>query len=158
MDDPSRSPVPPMTTDHVHEESDVAIRPLALFLVFLVLGLVLVAVTMSWMFGWFLATTNIQSNFTPVIKPPEVEFTAPALQVSPRRDLQLLREREAQILQATEWIDPAQGVVRIPIERAMEVVAERGFPRWPQVDVMSTESPNEQPSAGAAANAGEEAR
>jgi hypothetical protein len=135
MDDPSRSSAPPITTDHAHEESDVAIRPLATFLVALVVGLAVVALLTAWMFGAFLATTNTAEDAVPVVTPPEESFTAPELQVSPRRDLQLFRAREARVLSSTEWIDREQGIVRIPVERAIKIVAERGFPDWPKAEV-----------------------
>lgn len=135
MDDPSNRSEPPMTADHVHEESDVAIRPLATFLVSLVGALVVVALLMMWMFDWFMATTNIDLTTKPVIPVPEEEFTAPVLQVSPRRDLELFRASEAKLLNSTEWINREQGVVRIPIEQAVEIVAEKGFPNWPAAEV-----------------------
>jgi hypothetical protein len=135
MDDPSLNPVPPMTSEHVHEESDVAIRPLATFLVSLVVGLVIVAGITALMFGAFLKTTNTAENEVPVITPLEEPFVAPELQVSPRRDLELFRAREAQILNTTEWISREQGIVRIPVEQAVKIVAERGFPNWPKAEV-----------------------
>jgi hypothetical protein len=53
---------------------------------------------------------------------------APRLQTSPRDDLLALRERERAALQTYGWVDEQRGIVRIPIERAMSLVAERGLP------------------------------
>ena len=50
---------------------------------------------------------------------------APRLQVDPDRDLESLRAADARVLGSYGWVDPQAGVVRIPIERAMEIVAAR---------------------------------
>jgi hypothetical protein len=44
------------------------------------------------------------------------------------QDLADLHAREDLLLAHYSWVDPAQGKVRIPIERAMELVAQRGLP------------------------------
>jgi hypothetical protein len=54
--------------------------------------------------------------------------TVPHLQISPAEDLEKFREREAAELGTYGWINPTAGVVRIPIERAMDLVLERGLP------------------------------
>ena len=52
--------------------------------------------------------------------PPE-----PRLQARPVLDLEALRAAEAEILDGYSWVDEQAGVARIPIERAMELLAER---------------------------------
>lgn len=56
-------------------------------------------------------------------RPPE-----PRLQDLPAHDLQEFRKREAEALASYGWVEPNAGVVRIPIERAMELTLERGLP------------------------------
>lgn len=56
-------------------------------------------------------------------EPPE-----PRLQTLPRKDLAEVRAEEARILHTYGWVDRDAGVARIPIERAMEIVAEQGVP------------------------------
>jgi hypothetical protein len=53
---------------------------------------------------------------------------APRLEVRPQEDLKQVRERESQLLQGYGWIDRDAGVARIPIDRAMAILAERGWP------------------------------
>jgi hypothetical protein len=53
---------------------------------------------------------------------------APMLQVKPREELKELRAEEDRILSSYGWVDPANGIVRIPIDRAMKLVLERGLP------------------------------
>ncbi len=55
--------------------------------------------------------------------PPE-----PRLQTDPRGDLRDLREREDKVLATYGWVDKAGGVVRIPIEDAIRITAQRGLP------------------------------
>jgi len=56
----------------------------------------------------------------------------PELQPMPRNELVLVREREEHLLHETEWIDPVNGIVRIPIERAMELSLAEGYPARPE--------------------------
>lgn len=55
--------------------------------------------------------------------PPE-----PRLQTDPRDDLSNLRRSEQEVLDSYAWVDRNAGVVRIPIEQAMKLTAERGLP------------------------------
>lgn len=57
---------------------------------------------------------------------------APRLQSSPRVDLLALRAQEDAALGSYGWLDKNQGTVRIPIERAMQLLAERGLPARPE--------------------------
>jgi hypothetical protein len=52
----------------------------------------------------------------------------PRLQVSPPMDLESFRAREEAELHSYGWVNRTSGVVRIPIERAMELVLQQGFP------------------------------
>ena len=51
---------------------------------------------------------------------------APRLQVQPVRHWRDFRDAEMARLSTYGWMDRASGAVHIPIERAMELVAERG--------------------------------
>ncbi len=55
--------------------------------------------------------------------PPE-----PRLQESPRQDLKAMRAREDWDLHNYSWVDRNKGKVAIPIERAMQLIAQRGLP------------------------------
>jgi len=56
----------------------------------------------------------------------------PRLQSAPIADLKDMRAAEEQILTGYGWVDQAHGVVRIPIDRAMDLLAQRGVPTRPQ--------------------------
>lgn len=55
--------------------------------------------------------------------PPE-----PRLQWRPNDDLGKLRAEEEAKLHGYGWVEKGDGVARIPIERAIEILAERGLP------------------------------
>ena len=55
--------------------------------------------------------------------PPE-----PRLQLDAPLDLKRLREQEDAVLNSYGWIDKSSGTVRIPIERAIDLLAQRGLP------------------------------
>ena len=54
------------------------------------------------------------------------EPPAPRLQTQPFRDISELRQREAEQLTTYGWVDKNTGVTRLPIDRAMQLMLERG--------------------------------
>jgi hypothetical protein len=52
--------------------------------------------------------------------PPE-----PRLQVSPIQDLNEILNIEERVLNSYAWVDKNQGIVRIPIDRAMKILIEQ---------------------------------
>ena len=59
-----------------------------------------------------------------VLPPPGV----PQLQVHPDTDLQVYLNNERQILDSYGWVNRKNGVVRIPIQRAMNILLKEGLP------------------------------
>ena len=55
-------------------------------------------------------------------------FPAPQLEVNERNELNGERLREEDTLSTYGWVDQNAGVVRIPIDRAMDLLAQRGLP------------------------------
>ncbi len=63
------------------------------------------------------------------------QFPTPRLQTDDgNQDLADLHAREDLLLDNYSWVDRAQGKVRIPISRAMELLAQRGLPVAPVVE------------------------
>jgi hypothetical protein len=52
----------------------------------------------------------------------------PNLQNQPFKDIYMLRQGETEKLTSYGWVDKDGGVARIPIDRAMELMLQRGFP------------------------------
>ena len=55
-------------------------------------------------------------------------FPTPQLEVNERTELNGERLREEDTLSTYGWVDQNAGVVRIPIDRAMDLLAQRGLP------------------------------
>jgi hypothetical protein len=56
------------------------------------------------------------------------EPPTPRLQTQPFKDVYQLKADELSTLHSYGWIDKANGVARIPIDRAMELTLQRGLP------------------------------
>jgi hypothetical protein len=59
----------------------------------------------------------------------------PHLQLTPAEDLKQFRAREDGELKSYGWINRTAGVVRIPIDRAMESLLQRGLPARSETNV-----------------------
>jgi hypothetical protein len=57
------------------------------------------------------------------LPPPE-----PRLQADPAADLRLMRAEEDAELNDYAWVDRSRGVIRLPIDRAMALLLQRGLP------------------------------
>ena len=76
------------------------------------------------------------SHYRAEISPPALPYEEgapklppePRLQPSPTADLHELKAREDDVLNHYRWIDRANGVVGIPVNRAIELIAQRGIP------------------------------
>jgi len=56
------------------------------------------------------------------------KFPEPRLEKDERKNLKDARVAEDETLYSYGWVDEKAGVVRIPIDRAMELIAQRGLP------------------------------
>lgn len=59
---------------------------------------------------------------------PQSVFPSPKLEEDERNQLDRIRLQEEQTLATYDYVDQKTGVVRIPIDRAMDLIAQRGLP------------------------------
>jgi len=59
-------------------------------------------------------------------------FPQPRLEVNERTQLRSFIEDQDRKLATYDWVDKDKGIVRIPIDRAMELIAKRGLPVHPE--------------------------
>lgn len=71
-------------------------------------------------------------------------FPAPQLEVNERTELNDSRLREENTLSTYDWVDQKAGAVRIPIDRAMDLLSQRGLPVRSQA-AAAEGSANQQP-------------
>ena len=73
--------------------------------------------------------TNAPENTRLIPKDyPQTEFPNPRLETDERGQLNSIRLREEETLASYGYIDKNAGTIRIPIDRAMDLVAQRGLP------------------------------
>jgi hypothetical protein len=112
----------------------VSFKGVIFFLIGLVITGVLIHVGQGYFFSELENETTLsdrramQQHVLPSVAASHTYFPAPREQISPRLDLLSLRAQEEAELNSYGWIDPKAGVVRIPIDRALELVSQRGLP------------------------------
>ena len=83
---------------------------------------------------------------------PNQAFPNPRLETDERGQLNDIRLNEERTLNSYGWVDQQAGTVHIPIERAMDLLAQRGLP----VRSQSANSQSDAAAPGAAESAGDQ--
>ena len=120
-------PTPP-GAQHEHTDIDPSVG--YKFAVWLVVAMLLSA---AIVYGTFVFFERQQTNADVIAqKYPLADKTrqppTPNLQNQPFKDVYQLQHTEAEKLTTYGWVDKEGGIARIPIDRAMEVMLQRGFP------------------------------
>jgi hypothetical protein len=115
-----------------HEQTDVNLRAVAGFGVVLVVGAIVIHVVI-WLLFEVLAARRAAADppLPPLALPAGRLPPEPRLQITPMTDMEMLRRIEEQRLQGYDWMDREAGTVRIPIDRAVDLLLERGLPARP---------------------------
>lgn len=127
MNDPVRRSLPEGPSGSGHETTDVHPSFVGLAGVGLLLTIGLVLCLLGWTFSRFRAATA-RRDAPPGTRAAEQLPPEPRLQADPAADL--ARWRREQELRRSSYgrIEGQTELVRIPVDRAMELLAERGFP------------------------------
>ena len=136
------------------EREDLGAKPILIFLLALTLGCVLVALVLKGMYSYLDAYENhhqpaenplVQETTadTRIIEPGDItKFPQPRLETNEPMEINDFRLQEDKTLYSYGWVDQLGGVVRIPIDRAMELLAQRGLPTRPQTGVAPSSDVN----------------
>jgi len=65
------------------------------------------------------------------VDPRRLQPQGPRLLVAEPGTLAAFRQQEEEVLTTYAWVEKDKGIVRIPVEEAMKIVAERGLPSFP---------------------------
>lgn len=146
-------------TDHdrpQHEpaefDSEIHVRGIFGALVGLAL-LVAFSFAAMWTFSKVLKAQSISRDPAPL---PVAEANQPrprpraALQADPTADMEMFAKEEEAALTSYAWVDRAGGVAQIPVERALDIVAERGLPIPPPLPDAAPSGPSALGARGAA--------
>jgi hypothetical protein len=109
-----------------HEHSDVQPRKVLLATGLLLAGILVSLALVAGLFA-VLEKVKRQPDRTALETSQQVP-PSPRLQVSPPDDRLAIEARARAMLEGYAWADRSAGRVRIPIERAMEMVARKGWP------------------------------
>jgi hypothetical protein len=123
MEDVARSTANPFRG---HESRDADIRRIMWFALSLITTICVVLLLMAWTLR---ALSPPQSAVAPPagsLDPAKLIPTEPRLQVDAPRDLRTMRKHEDAVLNSYDWIDKQRGIVRIPVDRAIELLVQRG--------------------------------
>jgi hypothetical protein len=108
-----------------HETTDVNVWAVGKFAI----GLVIVCVvSIALLFGLLKFFQSREETSVANTVDPVKLFPQPQLQKTPILDLKAIHAEEDKLLNGYAWVDPKQGIVRIPVDRAIEVLAKRGLP------------------------------
>jgi hypothetical protein len=114
-----------------HEQSEVSVRLIVVSLAFLAVSTFFVLLLVVGIFRYFYSsysTAEATRLAQPVI-PPE-----PRIEVAPTEQLHDLRAKEDHILSTYAWVDKQDGVVRVPIDKAIDMLAAKGVPTHNYLD------------------------
>jgi hypothetical protein len=108
-----------------HEKSEVSVPFIVVSLSVLLVGTFLVALLVVGIFQFFSHTYQTQESAKQNQQqiPPE-----PRVEVEPYKQLLDVHAREEHVLSSYAWVDKGQGIVRIPIDQAIDELAKKGLP------------------------------
>lgn len=119
-----------------YEKTDAKPFPLILFTVGLTILSIICFLSMAIMFKImenYENTTDVPSGYV-----RDARWTVPDIQleVHPSRLIEELHRLEKEQLTTYAWIDSAAGKVRIPVDRAIQLMAAKGFPYRDDLDAL----------------------
>jgi hypothetical protein len=135
-----------------HEQTEVNVRTIVVSLAFLLLGAILAAIVTIGIFRYLHDTykPDVAAKEAQPQIPPE-----PRIEVAPAEQIQALRAHEDHVLTSYSWVDQKSGTVRVPIDRAIDMLAQKGLPSHDYMsDILAGRKPTPQPQAKAQGNAG----
>ncbi len=117
--------------DAGYEHKDANIRAIAAFGIGLTVFVILI------LFGLMRVYDRFYSDRAEPESPQAKEQMGQQMLIHQYEQLKKLREREDEELNNPGWVDRKAGVVRVPIDRAIDLVAERGVPagKGPKTDI-----------------------
>ena len=112
----------------LHEPSNVNVKIVVAFACVLFIGSLTIMIGVQLLLHYLMINhARVEVPLSPLADPNPVP-PAPRLQVIPGQDVQELHAREEHVLHNYRWLDHNAGTVAIPIDRAIELLAQRGVP------------------------------
>ena len=108
-----------------HEREDVNVSSLRRFLLLAIVIIAVIQVGVWWLYQYFRnqdQRRDVRRTLVEVRSPIPPE---PRLQVNAQTDFQEYLRKQKETLKSYGWVSRAEGKVRIPIDRAMQLVVEK---------------------------------
>jgi hypothetical protein len=114
------------------EKRDVNIKGLFQFAFWMAVVLIVTMLGMSFTFSSYKKAMPLGPTMSPMVKEGgRMIPSGPLLQVHPHDELEAYCSAQQQNVTTYAWIDQPSGVVRIPVDRAMELILAKGLPARP---------------------------
>ncbi|MEP6644651.1 MAG: hypothetical protein ABJA69_09140 [Acidobacteriaceae bacterium] len=137
-----------------YEREDMRSKPVLIALAVLATIVLVVHLFLTGVFhvaGWFyenhqppqnpmVTETNTDTRVVPPSEP--MKFPEPRLEQNERMEMRDFRMAEEKTLNTYGWVDEQSGQAHMPIEKAMEMTAERGLPITPRAGVEPSSTAN----------------
>ncbi|MFL6528525.1 MAG: hypothetical protein ACJ8IQ_10535 [Chthoniobacterales bacterium] len=137
-----------------YEPRDVNVRAVVWFAVGLVVSAIIIHLALGGLFVLFKRQHPSPDAPSRIVLQPRVVAPEPRLQPNPVPEFSRFRTSEEEELNSYGWINKERGIVRIPIERAIDLIAQRGLPtRGPGTNNSSGITPEQLQQQKAAATA-----
>jgi hypothetical protein len=124
-----------------YERSDIGVRGVLYFLTGLAVAVVFAYLIVAGIYSFLdKRSASEQAPVNPLVTNapadtrhiandyPQSSFPNPKLEEDERGQLNNIRLKEEQTLSTYDYIDKNAGTIRIPIDRAMDLIAQRGLP------------------------------
>ncbi|HEX4593142.1 MAG TPA: hypothetical protein VH157_02650 [Bryobacteraceae bacterium] len=123
-------PAAPSPNGAGHEHREVNVRFIVISLITLLIGTFMVCLLVIGIFRYFHNEyLPAQPSQLATQLPPE-----PRVEEKPYLQLQNLRAVEDHVLNSYAWVAQSAGTVRIPIDKAIDMVAQKGLPSHNYLD------------------------
>jgi hypothetical protein len=113
-----------------YEHADASVSTLYRFAVSLAILIAAVMLAMVYTYNFFAKHESLGPPASPFENQRELP-AQPRLQPHPAADLKHYCEGEQQQLSTYGWVDQHNGIVRIPVDREMDIVLQKGLPARP---------------------------
>lgn len=112
-----------------HELSDIKTRSILIVAIILAVGSAAVSAVLAAVMGLYGTRERQAGSLRPTrFADTAGQFPNPRLQGNPAGELLRMRAADHAALESYGWVDRPAGIAHLPIERAIDVVAEKGLP------------------------------
>jgi hypothetical protein len=124
------------------EKRDVNIKGLFIFGFWMAVVIAVTMVGMNFAFKAFKTAAPMGPTRAPMVQEGAREIPAsPLLQVHPHQELQDYCDAQQKAVSTYGWVDQGSGIVRIPVDRAEELILAKGLPARTAAEATAAGSP-----------------